>query len=57
MIPLEKSTVARLESFGERFEILVDPDKAALVRQGQAIDIEDVVAQCVQQYLQGYPRS
>jgi ribosome maturation protein SDO1 len=44
MISLEKSTVARLESFGERFEILVDPDKAALVRQGQAIDIEDVVA-------------
>jgi ribosome maturation protein SDO1 len=44
MIPLEKSTVARLESFGERFEILVDPDKAALVRQGQDVDIEDVVA-------------
>ena len=44
MISLEKSTVARLDSFGERFEILVDPDKAALVRQGQAIDIEDVVA-------------
>jgi ribosome maturation protein SDO1 len=44
MIPLEKSVVARLESFGERFEILVDPDGAALVRQGQIIDIEDVVA-------------
>lgn len=44
MIPLEKSTVARLESIGEPFEILVDPDMAAKVRQGQAIDIEDVVA-------------
>lgn len=44
MIPLEKAVVARLESFGERFEILVDPNQAALVRQGQNVDIEDVVA-------------
>jgi ribosome maturation protein SDO1 len=44
MIPLDHSVVARLDSFGERFEILVDPDKAALVRQGQPVEIEDVVA-------------
>lgn len=44
MIPLDHAVVARLESFGERFEILVDPRMAALVRQGQTIDIEDVVA-------------
>jgi ribosome maturation protein SDO1 len=44
MIPLEHAVVARLESFGERFEILVDPEKAALVRQGQPVEIEDVVA-------------
>jgi ribosome maturation protein SDO1 len=44
MISLEHSVVARLDSFGERFEILVDPDKAALVRQGQPVEIEDVVA-------------
>jgi ribosome maturation protein SDO1 len=44
MIPLDRSVVARLDSFGERFEILVDPNQAALVRQGQAVDIEDVVA-------------
>jgi ribosome maturation protein SDO1 len=44
MIPLDHATVARLESHGERFEILVDPDMAALVRQGQKVDIEDVVA-------------
>jgi ribosome maturation protein SDO1 len=44
MIPLEHSVVARLESYGERFEILVDPEKAALVRQGQPVEIEDVVA-------------
>lgn len=44
MIPLDHAVVARLESFGERFEILVDPRMAALVRQGQKVDIEDVVA-------------
>jgi ribosome maturation protein SDO1 len=44
MIPLDHATVARLESHGERFEILVDPNQAALVRQGQNVDIEDVVA-------------
>ncbi len=33
MIPLEKAVVARLESFGERFEILVDPNQAG---SGQA---------------------
>jgi ribosome maturation protein SDO1 len=44
MIPLDKAVIARLESFGERFEILVDPNQAALVRQGQIVDIEDVVA-------------
>jgi ribosome maturation protein SDO1 len=44
MIPLEKSVVARLESYGERFELLVDPDQAAKVRQGETIDIEEVVA-------------
>lgn len=44
MIPLDHSVVARLESHGERFEILVDPNMAALVRQGQKVNIEDVVA-------------
>jgi ribosome maturation protein SDO1 len=44
MIPLEKAVVARLESYGERFEVLVDPNQAARVRQGQNLDIEDVVA-------------
>ena len=44
MIPLDNAVVARLESHGEKFEILVDPRQAALVRQGQTVDIEDVVA-------------
>ncbi|OPY39286.1 MAG: hypothetical protein A4E35_00055 [Methanoregula sp. PtaU1.Bin051] len=44
MIPLDKAVVARLESYGERFEILVDPNQAAKVRQGEKVEIEDVVA-------------
>ena len=44
MIPLDKAVVARLESHGERFELLVDPERAALVRRGEDMNIEDVVA-------------
>ena len=44
MIPLDRAVVARLETHGERFEILVDPDLAVAVRHGEAIDIEDAVA-------------
>ena len=44
MIPLEKAVVARLDSHGERFEILVDPDLAGKFRHGEPLDIEDVVA-------------
>ncbi|MDI6866233.1 ribosome assembly factor SBDS [Methanoculleus sp.] len=44
MIPLDRAVVARFESHGERFEVLVDPDQAMRVRQGEALDIEDVVA-------------
>jgi len=44
MIPLDQAVVARLESHGERFEVLVDPDQAQRIRQGEAVDLEDVVA-------------
>jgi ribosome maturation protein SDO1 len=44
MISLDHAVMARLDSHGERFEILVDPRQAALVRQGQSVNIEDVVA-------------
>jgi ribosome maturation protein SDO1 len=44
MISLENAVVARLESYGEKFEILVDPHLAARVRQGETLNIEDVVA-------------
>ena len=44
MISLDDAVVAKLESHGERFEILVDPDLAAKIRQGEEINVEDVVA-------------
>ncbi|MBN2734237.1 MAG: ribosome assembly factor SBDS [Methanomicrobiaceae archaeon] len=44
MISLEQAVVARLESHGEKFEILVDPEEAARVRHGEKVNIEDVVA-------------
>jgi len=44
MIPLDQAVVARLESHGERFEVLVDPDGATRIRQGEEIDIEEIVA-------------
>jgi len=44
MIPLDRAVVARLETHGERFEILVDPDLAVKIRHGEALDIEDAVA-------------
>lgn len=44
MIPLDQAVVARLESHGERFELLVDPDQASRYRHGEEVDLEDVVA-------------
>ncbi len=44
MISLDKAVVARLESHGEKFELLVDPDLAAKVRSGEDLPMEDVVA-------------
>jgi len=45
MIPLEEAVTARLESHGERFEVLVDPDAAlAIKREEFDGDLEDVIA-------------
>ena len=44
MIPLDQAVVARLESYGERFEVLVDPNLAMRIRQGEDVDLEEVVA-------------
>ncbi len=45
MISLEEAVTARLESHGERFEVLVDPDAALSITRGEFEgDLEDVIA-------------
>ena len=45
MISLEEAVTARLESHGERFEVLVDPDAAMSMRRGDFEgDLQDVIA-------------
>jgi len=45
MISLDEAVTARLESHGERFEVLVDPDAALAISRGEFEgDLEDVIA-------------
>ena len=45
MISLDDAVTARLETHGERFEVLVDPDAALEVKRGEFEgELEDVIA-------------
>jgi len=44
MITLEDAVIARLEYFGEHFEILVDPEMAADFKRGEAIEMQEILA-------------
>jgi ribosome maturation protein SDO1 len=45
MISLDEAVTARLESHGQRFEVLVDPDAALAIRRREFDDdLEDVIA-------------
>jgi ribosome maturation protein SDO1 len=44
MITLEDAVIARLEYFGEHFEILVDPEMAADFKRGEAIEVQEILA-------------
>jgi len=45
MISLDEAVTARLESHGERFEVLVDPDAALSIKRGEFDgDLEEVIA-------------
>ena len=44
MITLEDAVIARLEYFGEHFEILVDPEMAADFKRGEAIQMQEILA-------------
>ncbi|QQG39936.1 MAG: ribosome assembly factor SBDS [Candidatus Aenigmatarchaeota archaeon] len=43
MVSTEKAVVARLESHGKKFEILVDPDAAVRVKKGDDVTVKDLV--------------
>jgi len=44
MVTLEDAVIARLEYFGEHFEILVDPDLAADFKRGKEIELDEILA-------------
>jgi ribosome maturation protein SDO1 len=44
VVSLDKSVIARLQHSGQRFEILVDPDKALEFKKGMKISMNDVLA-------------
>jgi len=44
MVSLDKAITARLETHGERFEILVDPDLAYLFKTGRKSDLTNLLA-------------
>jgi len=44
LISLEKAVIAKLIKNGEKFEILVDPEKAMELRSGKEFPLEDLIA-------------
>ena len=44
MISVEKAVIARLTKSGEKFEILVDPERALELRMGKDIALDDLIA-------------
>lgn len=44
MVDLDDAIVARLESHGERFEILLDPKAMDLIKQGKEVDLTEYLA-------------
>jgi ribosome maturation protein SDO1 len=44
LVSLERAVIARLETHGERYEVLVDPELAVEFKRGQNLDISRVLA-------------
>lgn len=44
MISVEKAVIAKLIKFGEKFEILVDPEKAMDLKTGKDVSLDDLLA-------------
>jgi ribosome maturation protein SDO1 len=44
MVSVEDAVIARWESGGSRFEVLVDPDAVQAIKNGQTVDLSDKLA-------------
>lgn len=44
MVSVEEAIIARLDSHGESFEVLVDPDVIQKVREGEDVDLSEYMA-------------
>ena len=44
MVSIDKAVIARLESHGSHFEVLVDCDLAVALKEGRGVDIKEVIA-------------
>src|SRR3989338_2815634 len=44
MIKMEQAVIARLETAGEKFEILVDPSLAMKLKKGEKVSFNDLLA-------------
>ena len=44
MVSVDKSIIARLDSRGEHFEVLVDPELALKVRRGEKVPVDKLLA-------------
>jgi len=44
MVKLEEAVIARLDSHGEKFELLVDPDLALALKKGENVNFDDLLA-------------
>jgi ribosome maturation protein SDO1 len=44
LVRIDDAVVARLDTHGSHFEILVDPELAAKVKQGETVELDDLLA-------------
>ncbi len=44
MISVDDAVIARLDSHGEHFEVLVDPEKALEVKKGKDVEMDELIA-------------
>ncbi|MFQ6050590.1 MAG: ribosome assembly factor SBDS [Candidatus Hydrothermarchaeota archaeon] len=44
MVTIDEAVIARLETHGEKFEVLVDPDKAAEIKKGKKYEPNEFLA-------------